>query len=255
MKTALITGATSGIGYEFAKRYANSGYRIIIVGRRKERMLALKNKVTVPCKMIEADLSIESECKRLLDIVKDVKIDIFINNAGFGDCGEFLQTNIDKEISMIHVNDIAMHILFKGILQKMEKQNAGLILNVASSAGLMPAGPYMSTYYATKAYMVSLTKGVAAELRDRKSKVKVFALCPGPVDTEFNFVANAKFSLPGISINTCVDAAMKGMKGKDVIIVPTIVMKLAVLGQKLLPDFILLPTVSRQQQRKLYQKH
>ena len=173
MKTALITGATSGIGEEFARVLASKGYRLIITGRRVDRLEKLAAGLDVPCRIIAADLSEESECHRLLKETADEKISVFINNAGFGAAGGFLATDIDKELSMIHVNDIAMHILFKGVLKKMAERDQGYILNVASSAGLLPGGPYMATYYATKAYVVSLTRAVATELRGMGSRVHV----------------------------------------------------------------------------------
>ena len=123
---------------------------------------------------------------RLCEALTDERIDLFINNAGFGVCGSFLETSGEKELSMAKVNVLAMHQLFKFAVKKMETQGFGTVLNVASSAGLLPGGPYMAGYYATKAYVVSLTRGVAEELREQHSPVYVCALCPGPVDTEFN---------------------------------------------------------------------
>ena len=253
MKTALITGATSGIGEEFAKRFAKMGYRLILVGRREERLKELSKSFDVPTKIIVADLSKEKECAMLLKKVAKVKIDVFINNAGFGAAGNFLETDLKKEISMIHVNDIAMHILFKGILRKMQKENAGTILNVCSSAGLLPAGPYMATYYATKAYMVSLTRAVAQELKEMGSSVYVCALCPGPVDTEFNQNADVVFSLKGISVKQCVREAFEGMSKHRLIIVPSTTMKLAMFAQKFLPMDILMVLTARQQKKKIEQ--
>ena len=112
--------------------------------------------------------------------IEKLPVGILINDAGFGDCGSFLETDADKEMQMIDVNVKAMHLLMKLMLRRMEKQEGGYILNVASSAGLLPAGPYMATYYATKAYIASLTRAVALELKQRGSRVYVGALCPGP---------------------------------------------------------------------------
>lgn len=252
MKTVLITGATSGIGMEFGRRYAAEGYRLILVGRRMERMDAFEKETGVAVRKIAKDISSVDACKELLQEVEDETIDIFINNAGFGTAGEFTSTDLEKEIRMINVNDVAMHILFKGILQKMEKQGSGSILNVASSAGLLPAGPYMATYYASKAYVASLTRAVAHELKQKKSPVYVGALCPGPVDTEFNQNADVVFALKGISVQYCVNTCLKGMARKKVIIVPTLSLKALMFVQRILPMGVILSIVSHQQKKKIY---
>src|SRR3712207_3650653 len=114
-------------------------------------------------------------------------------------------------MSMIDINIKAVHILTKLFIQDFLKRDKGYILNVASSAGLMPAGPYMSTYYASKSYVTSLTSGIARELKEHKSNVYIGALCPGPVETEFNKVANSDFSIKGISAKFCAECAVSGM--------------------------------------------
>ena len=249
-KTALITGASSGIGKEFARVLSGMGYRLILTARRRDRLEDLERELNVPCRIITADLDQEEECFRLWEEIHNERIDVFINNAGFGTCGSFDETDLEKEISMIHVNVQAMHILFKLALQKMQEQKHGRILNVASSAGLLPAGPYMAAYYATKAYVVSLTKAAAEELKESGSPVYVGALCPGPVDTEFNDCADVIFALPGISAKTCVREAIKGMSHHKVIIVPTFLMKLCTMAQHFLPERLLLRIVSMQQRKK-----
>ncbi|MBE5915912.1 MAG: SDR family oxidoreductase [Pseudobutyrivibrio ruminis] len=251
MKTVLITGATSGIGNEFARRYAALGYRLIVTGRRTDRLEQLKAELQVPMDIYTYDLGKKKQCFELLEILKDENIDIFINNAGFGLAGAFLETDIDKEINMIKVNDLAMHILFKGILKKMHDAGHGQILNVASSAGLLPAGPYMATYYASKAYVTSLTRAVAMELKEMGSPVKVSALCPGPVDTEFNARADVVFALKGISVNQCVEEAIRGMEKGKLIIVPSFTMKLAAIFSHLVPYPILIKITGHQQKKKL----
>ena len=185
-KTVVITGASSGIGMEFARAFSKMGCRLILTARRKERLEKLREELGTPCKIIVADLSREGECYQFFENIADEPVDVFINNAGFGTCGKFDETDLGKEVSMINVNIKAMHILFKKMVIKMKKQGYGRILNVASSAGLLPAGPYMATYYATKSYVVSITKAVAEELKEQGSNIYVGALCPGPVDTEFN---------------------------------------------------------------------
>lgn len=249
-KTVWITGASSGIGREFAKAYAAMGYRLILTARRRDRLEALADTLGVECRIVVADLSNEQECYKTCKILQEENVDIFINNAGFGTCGNFHKTELSKEVSMIGVNVVAMHILCKMVLQHMSKRGSGTILNVASSAGLLPGGPYMATYYATKSYVVSLTKGVAEELRLEGSKVYVCALCPGPVDTEFNENADVVFALKGISPEQCVADALRGMKKKKNIIVPGTFVRLGSIFSKVVPDCILLPLIAGRQKKK-----
>ena len=250
MKTAFITGATSGIGMEFARALAAEGYGLILTGRRTDRLLALKDELNTECRILTADLAEEAGCRKLLADLADTEIDVFINNAGFGAVGSFLETDLDKEISMIRVNDIAMHILFKGVLQKMNARGSGSVLNVASSAGLLPGGPYMAAYYASKSYVVSLTKAVAEELKEQGSGIYVGCLCPGPVDTEFNSVADVVFSLKGISARQCVAECLAGMRRRKIVIVPTAKMKLAVFFGRFIPDRLMLRITAGQQKKK-----
>jgi short-subunit dehydrogenase len=157
-------------------------------------------------------------------------------------------------MSMIDVNVKAMHLAMKLALRRMQKQGNGYILNVASSAGLLPGGPYMATYYATKAYVASLTRAVACELKESDSRIYVGALCPGPVDTEFNSVANVEFALKGISVEACVDCAVAQMKKRKTIIIPTARIKLAIFGGKIFPDKLVVRMTAHQQRKKLTQK-
>ena len=152
---AVITGASSGIGAQFAKRLARDGYDLILVARREDRLKQLEKKITaryknINCVIFTADLLKLDECQRLTDYIEKMDVEVFINNAGFGDCGKFEDTDIAKELDMIDLNVRAMHFLTKKTLIQMRQKDSGYILNVASSAGLIPAGPYMATYYATK---------------------------------------------------------------------------------------------------------
>jgi len=251
-KYAVITGASSGIGKEFAKLLSLNGYHLILVARRKEKLQELETELHTICDIFVADLSLEKDCLALYDFIKNMKIDIFINNAGFGDCCHFIDGNLEKEMNMIRVNVQAVHLLTKLILSHMYKEDYGFILNVASSAGLMPAGPYMSTYYATKAYVTSLTQGIAEELRKQHSHVYVGCLCPGPVDTEFNQIAEVEFSLKGISAKYCVHYAYQMMMKRKVVIVPSWKMKIAVIGGHFLPRQWLVRIAAHQQKKKMY---
>lgn len=249
-KYAVITGASSGIGEEFARQLSQLNYHLILVARRKERLEKLAKELHSPCDIIIADLSKEKECYQLFEQIKNKHISIFVNNAGFGDFGYFIKTDLQKEINMIDVNIKALHILQKLALQHMETYDDGYILNVASSAGLLPAGPYMSTYYATKSYVTSLTRGVNEELKQKHSHIYIGCLCPGPVDTEFNSHAQVQFALKGISAQKCVQYALKKMKQRKVVIVPTIKMKLAVGLGHFLPSPLLIRIIAFQQKRK-----
>ena len=250
-KFAVITGASSGIGAEFARQLSARGYNLLLVARRADRLEKLSDQLTTVCEIFTADLSKKSECLRLVKALEGRRVDLFINNAGFGTCGCFLDTDPEKELSMLRVNVLAMHRLFKFVLKKMDRQGSGTILNVASSAGLLPAGPFMAGYYASKAYVVSLTRGVAEELREQHSPVYVCALCPGPVNTEFNDRADVIFALKGISPELCVEEAMRGMLRRKTIIVPSALMRAATTAQKLVPAPLLMPILARQQKRKL----
>ena len=248
---AVITGASSGIGLEFARRLSLEGYPLILIARRRDRLEDLRRELGTECLLLPADLSRHEDLVRLCEDLMGRRIDVFINNAGFGVAGPFMATDLLREVNMIDVNVTAQHVLFKYILHRMEAEGGGYILNVASSAGLFPAGPFMSGYYATKAYMTSLTRGVVEELRQAGSSVYVGCLCPGPVNTEFNDVANVTFALPGISAADCVDYAMKMMARRKVMIVPGRELRAAVFGQRFLPTALTVRITAAQQRKKL----
>ena len=191
----LITGASSGIGYDLAKVLSNNYDEMVLVGRDKERLESLKKEIDKDVKIVSTDLSVVDNCIKLYNDNKDV--DLLINNAGFGDCGWFYDTDLNKDLNMINTNIVGLHTLTKLYLGDMKKRNSGHILNVASIAGFMP-GPLMATYYATKNYVVRLSEAIRIELKRDKSNVKISVLCPGPVNTKFNKRANVKFSLKGM---------------------------------------------------------
>ena len=242
-KTIWITGASSGIGREFARRYAAMGCRLILTARRADRLQALAKELHAAhgtdCRIEAADLSRAEACSRLCEVLAEEHIDIFINNAGFGVCGSILETEEAREEEMIQVNVAAMARLFRAVVRKMNAQGGGTILNVASSAGLLPGGPYMAGYYASKAYVVSMTRGVAEELREMHSPVYVCALCPGPVDTEFNKVAGVRFSLSGLSAERVAREAVDGLFAGKAVVVPGAAMKAMTLARHFAPDSIL----------------
>lgn len=250
---AVITGATSGIGLEFTRQLAKQGYSLLLVARRGGRLCHMRKQLVqhgVRTRVLMADLTTEIGRKNLTIWMKRHKVDVFINNAGFGLAGSFLETDAEREQQMIDLNVTAMHHLMKAALKIMNERGKGSILNVASSAGLLPGGPYMATYYATKAYVASLTQAVAEELRLQGSGVYVGCLCPGPVDTEFNKVADVKFALKGITPEKCVKTALSGMKKRKVIIVPTLTIKGAVIAGRFLPRKSVVKLTAKQQMKK-----
>ena len=247
----LITGASSGIGKDMAKILAKKGNEIIIVARDKNKLNETKielEKKGANIITIAIDLSKEENCVKIHEKVQDV--DILINNAGFGDCGNFVKTNLEKEIKMINTNIVAYHILTKLYLIDMKKKNSGKILNVASIAGFMP-GPLMATYYATKAYVVRLSEAIREELEKEKSKVKISILCPGPVATNFNKVANVKFKIREADSMSVAKYAIKNLEKGKFYIVPGIDVKIAKIGAKIFPTKLVGKVAYIVQKRKL----
>lgn len=228
---ALITGASSGIGKSFAKYLSTLGYSLILVGRNKEKLEELQNSLSVESKVIIADLSDLTKVKEVYVMTKNEDIDILINNAGFGLFGKFYETDINIELEMIHTNIEAVHLLTKLFLRDMQKKNSGYILNVASMAAFGP-GPLMGTYYATKAYVNNLTEAINEELRRENSNVFVCSLCPGPVDTNFNDVANVHFSVKPLSSDYVAKYAIDKMFQKRVVIIPGWKMKLTMFFRR-----------------------
>ena len=229
---ALITGASSGIGRDVARELSKKGYDLILVARDENKLQQLKQELTTNIEIVSLDLSNVENCKELYEKHKD--IDILINNAGFGDCGKFWETDLDKEIQMIQTNIIAYHVLTKLYLKNMKEKDSGIILNVASIAGFMP-GPLMATYYATKNYVVKLSESIREKLRKDKTKVQISILCPGPVNTNFNKVANVEFDLKGLSSEYVAKYAMnKLLKGKFYI-VPGLQIKLVRIFHRFIP--------------------
>ena len=237
---ALITGASSGIGRDMARVLAKKGYSLVLVARDEQKLNELAEELrkenNIETQVISIDLSIEQNCKDLHKRVKDV--DILINNAGFGDCGNFTHTDLNKELTMIKTNIIAYHILTKLYLVDMKAKNSGRILNVASIAGFMP-GPLMATYYSTKAYVVRLSESIREELKKEKSNVQISILCPGPVDTNFNNVANVKFEIKSISSDYAAKYAIDKMFKNKLVIIPTFYMKGLVFLTRLTPSKLL----------------
>ena len=227
---ALITGASSGIGRDIARELSKKGYELILVARDIEKLNQLKSELRTKSEVVCMDISKSENCRELHNKYND--IDILVNNAGFGDCGYFDKTDLDKD------------------LQDMKKKNSGKILNVASIAGFMP-GPLMATYYSTKSYVVRISEAIREELRREKSNVQISILCPGPVNTNFNKVADVQFALKGLSSDYVAKYAVeKLLKGKFYI-VPGWKIRLAKLGAKITPNNLVAKICYNMQRRKI----
>lgn len=247
----LITGASSGIGKDMAKILAKPENSLVLVARDMEKLENVKKDLQSLCnvEIISMDLSDEKNCIELHNTVQDISL--LINNAGFGDCGNFNQTSLEKDLNMIKTNIIAYHILTKLYLKDMMKKDSGKILNVASIAGFMP-GPLMATYYATKNYVVKLSEAIREELNKAKSHVQISILCPGPVNTNFNNVANVKFHLREANSMDIAKYAIKKLEKGKFYIVPGIDIKLGKIGAKFAPTNLVSKVSYMVQKRKLY---
>ena len=242
---ALVTGASSGIGRDMSRYLFSLGYNLVIVARNKNELEKLKNELIKKDKskeilVIEKDLSKTENCIDIYNITKqkNIEINLLVNNAGFGVFGEFIKTDLNNEINLINTNITAVHILTKLYLKDMVRKNSGKILNVASIAGMEP-GPLMAAYYASKAYVIRLSRAINKELKKQKSNIKISVLCPGPVDTNFNNVANVKFKAPSAPSEKVAKYGIdKVLKGK-LIIVPGFLNKCVRFFSKLIPDCIL----------------
>ena len=226
-KTVLITGASSGIGLNFSHKFAGSGHDVILVARSEEKLRTLsqeiENQYGVKAYVFKADLSKPEASKKLYEEIKakGIRVDILINNAGFGLFGEFEETDISKELEMIQVNITALTELSKYFGKEMVSRKSGQILNVASTAAFQP-GPLMAVYYATKAYVLSFSEALANEWEPHG--VKVTALCPGATRTGFSDAAelqSSKLFQSGVmSVEEVVEEGYKQMmtNNKTVII-------------------------------------
>lgn len=247
---ALVTGASSGIGKDISRELSKKGYDLVVVARNKDKLEELKKELSnTKVTIIPCDLSKEENCYKLYEEVKDLDIDLLVNNAGFGVYGNFIETDLEKELEMIRVNDIAYHILTKLFLKDFVKKDKGQILNVCSSAAFY-TGPRMATYYATKNYIYCLTASIYEELRKMKSKVSISALCPGPVDTNFNNVANVKFADKPLSSEYVAKVAVKGLEKKKMLIIPGFSMKFNKFFSRFMSEKTILKVAYYAQMRK-----
>ncbi|HJU11600.1 MAG TPA: SDR family oxidoreductase [Candidatus Binataceae bacterium] len=215
MATALITGASSGIGESFSYALARQNYDLVLVARRQDRLNTVADKAkklgAKRAEVIASDISrpgapleLQANLARL-----PIEIDCLINNAGFGTTGRFDQLRLERELEEIQLNVNALVALTRLFLPAMIERHNGAIINVASTAAFQPI-PYMATYAATKAFVLNFTEAIAVETRD--TGVRILALCPGPVRTEFQAVAkNQRARVPSfayLDANTVVSQAL-----------------------------------------------
>jgi len=256
-RTALITGASTGIGFELSHIFAQEGYNLIIVARNEIRLKNLAkeiekkygNKVAV----MAQDLSKANSPEELYQKVKKAKlnVDILVNNAGFATYGKFASTDLNVELEMIQVNITTLTHLSKLFLRDMVKQNSGKILNVASTAAFQP-GPLMAVYFATKAYVLSFSQALQNELTG--TAISVSALCPGPTATQFS--ERAKMGKSKLFQNQIMDAktvAQQGFEGlmkNKAIIIPGFKNRLLVFSERFTPRSLVIKLVRKIQEEE-----
>lgn len=220
MENVLITGASSGIGMEYAKRFAQLGYNLIIVARRKSILESLAESLTkeyqIQCVVISQDLSEEGAAKRICDMIKEkgLTIDILVNNAGFATKGLLEWADYELQHKEMQVNVVALVELTYFIIAQMAQRQKGVVINIASAAAFNPV-PYNSVYSATKAFVLSFTEGIAYEYRNKG--IKVIAVCPQATDTHF-FDHFDKMEGPMRTASQVVDTTIRALKRKKVVV-------------------------------------
>lgn len=248
-KTAVITGASSGIGLELARLFAADGYDLIVTARRLERLQQLADELgtahgiavhSIPMDIAQPFLGV-ALWQSISEITQD--IEVLVNNAGFGDAGDFAEELPAKIEGMIHLNISTLTSLTRHVLPGMIERKRGKILNVASLAGYQPGGPGMSVYYATKSYVLSFSRGIRRELYG--TGVSVTTLCPGPTHTEFKEAAKAQNTLlfhwmQPMDARIVARAGYQGMQRGCGVVVPGLLNKLMAISARLFPPAIVL---------------
>ena len=247
MSSALITGGSSGIGFELARIFAEKGYDIIIVARNSE---ALKYKAIelshfgAKVKTFSIDLSKPDSANELFEKLKNENIEILVNNAGFGLFGEFAKSSLETDLEMMYLNMQSLTILTKLFLTQFLIKKRGKILNIASTAAFQP-GPLMAVYYATKAYVLSFSEAVANEIEG--TKVSLTVLCPGPTKSSFQKTAHMdkKVYDKAMDVKKVAKAAYDGLMKRKVVVIPGIQNRISSFLVHLLPRKILFWIVKR----------
>jgi short-subunit dehydrogenase len=245
-KTALITGTTSGIGKAFSEKFASERYDLVLVSRDEQKLSEqaqmLSNEYGIKVHIIPIDLLENGSAQKVFDAVQKLRIDVqvLINNAGFNECGVFLETNLQKEVDMIRLHAICTTEMTKLFLPNMVKNKYGRILNLGSTGSFM-ACPYNAVYAASKAYILFFSKGINAELKG--AGVNVTTLCPGATNTEFPHKAGIEktllFNIFVMEPKKVAKIGYNALMRKKVCVVAGIYNKLLVFSSKLMPVFIL----------------
>jgi short-subunit dehydrogenase len=219
---ALITGASAGLGVEFARQLSDRGHRLVLAARRKDRLDALVAELG-NARAIEIDLSQPGATAVLMSDLREAgdQVDILVNNAGFGLRGPFAELDASRQREMIDLNCGVLTELCRAVAPAMLERRSGAILNVASTAAFQP-GPWMAVYFATKAYVLSFTEALHEELKPHG--VKVSALCPGPTRTEFGSVAGiqslGQFDRLSMEAGPVVRAGLDGLENNRAVLIP-----------------------------------
>lgn len=254
-QTALITGASSGIGADLARLFARDGYDLVLVARSEGKLHELAKELGVTATVMATDLSKPGAAQQIADalVEKSINIDVLVNNAGFGLGGAFVEADLKTSVEMIQVNCIAVTELTRLLLPPMVSRNRGRILNVASTAAFQP-GPYMAVYYATKAYVLSFSEAIADELRH--TDVTVTALCPGPTATGFGNVAGVEEArlftmMKPMSSAEVARKGFEGMKRGRRIVVTGMMNRLLVQSNRISPRRMVTTIVRKLQESRL----
>ncbi len=246
-RTALVTGASGGIGEAFARLLAADDYRLVLVARHEDTLVALAKELGHGHRVVAADLSHRGEAERVA--VEAGPVDVLVNNAGHADFGPFADADLAKNVGMMELNMVSLTVLTRLVVKGMLERHDGRILNVASTAAFQ-AGPLMSVYYATKAYVLSFSEALAEELRG--TGVTVTALCPGPTASGFQARAEMESSrlVKGRTLAGASDVARVGyraMQRGDVVVVPGLRNKIFATSVRFTPRSVLRRVVHRLQ--------
>ena len=233
----LITGASAGLGAEFARQCARRGESLALAARRRDRLEALAKEIGGDAAIFEADLALPDSAASLINEVEaeGLQIDALINNAGFGLAGRFAALPLERQREMIDLNVRTLTELCRLVLPGMMERGRGAILNVASTAAFQP-GPNMAVYYASKAYVLSFTEALHHELKG--SGIRVSCLCPGPTESEFSDVAGSKSpALERIKgpAAPVVSAGLRGLDANKAVVVPGWPNKVTAQAHRFLP--------------------